>query len=190
MLYFIYRPPPSKKNNIKASHFLPDFTELLEIALLQNDHICILGDLNISWDMIGQSERKEFASLSTSMNLHQYVEDPTHSKGHTLDFTITWSNSDVFTLTDTIHLLSDHYLVLRNLTFAKPRYPFTEIKYRKCKDIDAETFQNEIAKSGIVINQEQDIDSAVKHYNCVLSELLDKFAPLKTMKVIFRPKKA
>ena len=189
--FIIYRPPPSKTNNIQKSQFVPEFTELLETALLKAENVCFLGDFNIPWDMVNQSERSDFASTLSSLNLHQHIQSPTHSKGHTLEYVITRSDSSLFTLDDVSLLLSDHYLILGALNFKKPQYPTTEVQYRKLKDIDTELFQNEIMNSSLKIDNTVDIESAVKQYNSVLiSQLLDKFAPVKTTTVVSRPKKS
>ena len=188
--FIIYRPPPSKTNNIQSSQFVPEFTEFMETALLKTGHVCFLGDFNILWDTINQSERRDFASLLSSMNLHQHIDAPTHSKGHTLYYVITRSDSSIFAVDDVNLLLSDHYLILGSLNFKRPKYPATEVKYRKLKDINIEVFQNEIANSCTRIDEHEDIESAVKQYNSVLRDLLDKFAPVKTATVISRPKNA
>ena len=164
----IYRPPPSKCSKCSQS---------------------FLGDFNIPWDSHGQSERIEFASVLSSMDLRQHIENPTHSKGHIMDDVITRSESNLFTLDDVNLLLSDHYLILGTLNFKRPQYPTTQVKYRKLKDIDIELFKNEIERSFPETNEIQDIESGVELYNSVLSDLLNKFAPLKTTTVISRPKK-
>ena len=186
--FTIYRPPPSKTNNIQMSQFIPEFTEFLESSLLKANHLCFLGDFNIPWDIAGQSERREFASMLSSMDLRQHIDTPTHSKGHILDYVITKSDSTLFSFDDADLLLSDHFLILGTLSFRKPQHLATEVKYRKLKDINIEIFQNEMEKSLIEIDKIQDIENAVEQYNRVLSELLDQFAPLKTAKVISRPK--
>ena len=138
--------------------------------------------------MVNQSKRKDFASTLSSLNLHQYIQSPTHSKGHTLDNVITRSDSSLFTLKDISLFLSDHYLILGALNFKKTHYPTTKGQYRKLKDIDTEMFQNDIMNSSLKIDNTVDIESAVKQYNSVLCELLDNFAPLKTSTVVSRPK--
>ena len=187
--YLIYRPPPSSTNNIRTSQFIPEFSDLLEMALLKSDHVCFLGYFNIPWDTTDHSERKELASMLSAMGLIQHIEDPTHSKGHTLDVVITRLNSSLFNLDHANLLLSDHNLVLGSLNFVTQRYPTVEVKYRKLKDINPEAFQQEIADADLQICENEDIDCAVNKYNCVLNQILDKFAPLKTSKVIARPKK-
>lgn len=78
----IYRP-------LKSVNFIPEFSELLYIVLPRYDRVVILGDFNIHVCCPSQSLTSHFLDLIDSFNLTQYVKEPTHSKGHTLDLALS-----------------------------------------------------------------------------------------------------
>jgi hypothetical protein len=49
-LYVIYRPPPSKSNNIKTSIFFAEWSEFIDRITVSNDDIVITGHLNFHLD--------------------------------------------------------------------------------------------------------------------------------------------
>ena len=93
--YVIYRPPPSSKNKIAKSLFLTEFAKFLESVAIQPGQFCILGDFNIPWDKVSDPERKDLASLLDSMDLVQHVQEQTHTRGHTINYLITRSDSQI-----------------------------------------------------------------------------------------------
>ena len=80
----------------------------------------ILGDFNIPWDKLEDSERKGLASLLSSFDLTQHVKDPTHTRGHTIDYIISKMHDDTLVKHVVEDLVSDHFLVHAFLKIAKP----------------------------------------------------------------------
>ena len=134
--YLIYRPPPSASNNLTKAQFLPEFSDFLETIAIRPGHLCVLGDFNIPWDKHDDPERKNFASLLSAFGLHQHVQDPTHSRGHTIDYIITKSDNDIVSKVDVGELVSDHCIINAFLNFSKPEFPIREVSYRRIKNID------------------------------------------------------
>ena len=113
-----------------------------------------------------------------------------HKSGHTLDLIITRSDecfASNFLVTDPV--LSDHFSVTCTLTLAKPSFERKEISYRKLKSIDMQRFRDDLDKLLVNTVDENSMDiSVVAHdYNKLLSDLLDKHAPLKTRFITLRP---
>ena len=186
--YLIYRPPPSATNGITKSQFLPDFTKFLEYIAVKNGHFYILGDFNIPWDKSEDSERSGFESLLSSFGLVQHINEPTHSRGHTIDFIIS-KKQDKMIVNHTVGApISDHHLISAFFKFAKPEFSTKVIKYRKLKSIDYQSFSRDITEAGLSPSNCQDVNIALDRYNSVLTELLDKHAPEKKSKITCRPK--
>lgn len=88
----VYRPPKFVKD------FISEFADLLGSVVLRYDRILIVGDFNIHLCCKDDSLVKDFLTLINSFNLTQWVSDPTHTKGHTLDLVL--SNGLVICITD------------------------------------------------------------------------------------------
>ena len=58
---------------------------------------------------------------------------------------------------------------------------------RKLKNIDIDSFCQHILLSQLYLSQSSDLDSLIDQYESVLSELLDKHAPLITRRITCRP---
>ena len=85
----IYRPPPSKANQMNSSLFFEEFCTLAEELVVSPGNLLIVGDFNYHIDNISKSDTIKFNKILESFNLQQHVNGPTHKKGHTLDLIIT-----------------------------------------------------------------------------------------------------
>jgi hypothetical protein len=121
-----------------------------------------------------------FQDLIDSFNLQQHVKVATHSKGHILDLIMTRADENFISETYARDMnISDHFWVHANLLCDKVDTVEKVTKYRKIKHIDVDAFNVDISESVLGKPDEfSDISSAVLAYNQVLSELLDKHAPL------------
>ena len=116
--------------------------------------------------------------LETNISRYKSVEEPTHERGHTLDLVITRQEElDVYELTVTPNTLFDHSTIEFKLPFSKPDLPIKTIKYRKTKDIDIESFTQDIEESKLIQNPPSDLEQLVSTYQSTLSEIFDKHAP-------------
>jgi hypothetical protein len=84
LLLTIYRPP-----HLPAAVFLEEFCELLSEIYVHFESIVISGDFNIHVDNPEKTHARDFLAVIDTFNLTQYMQDPTHSQGHTLDLVIT-----------------------------------------------------------------------------------------------------
>ena len=144
------------------------------------------GDFNIHVDVPTASETKQFADLLAAHGLEQHIDIPTHQRGHILDLFITRSaDPPVFSHLKVISGFSDHSAITCYLTVRKPRAQ-TKIKTtRNLHSIDlnllcTEINDNHLTAQCSVIN----VNEAVDSYNSILSKLLDKFAPVKSRRVL------
>lgn len=79
----IYRPP---KHN---SEFINEFAAFVGDLVIANDKILLIGDFNIHVCCTSLTLSREFLNLIESFDLVQWVSDPTHQQGHTLDLILT-----------------------------------------------------------------------------------------------------
>jgi len=108
----IYRIPPSKQNKLKKTTFLAEFADLLELSATWSGKLLLLGDFNVHWDIPGDSERKQLATLLNTFGLEQQVQDATHVKGHTLDLVICRTTDNLVSSCTVSDFLSDHNALL------------------------------------------------------------------------------
>ena len=84
-------------------------------------------------------------------------------------------------------LISDHHAVHCQLAMRKPPFKVKDITYRKLRAIDPFSFACDIMNSDLLKKPERSLVELVYQYGHVLSELLDKHAPLKTRTLTVRP---
>lgn len=178
VLVAVYHPP---KIN---SDFLTDFSNFLAKILLLSPNILLLGDFNIHMDNTSNSATRDFISCLDNFGLHQYMDIPTHSKGHILDLVccigVTPKNCAVLDMP-----FSDHKLVLFNASL--PLYKNKQnrsITFRNIRGIDLSALSHGINNLP-TIDASASIDDLVSHYNNELINLLDTLAPQKTRTVSF-----
>ena len=61
------------------------------------------------------------------------------------------------------------------------------ISFRKFRDIDMNEFRSDITNSPLYISPAHDLDNLVRQYDSVLSDLMNKHAPLITRTIRSRP---
>ena len=161
-------------------------------------NIIVMGDINLHLDKPSDRDVAKFNSILQSFGLVQHVNEPTHVCGHILDVVITRetdrSVSDVI-ITDpglsdnSGKTAKDHFAVVFNAKAAKPAPIRKTVSYRKYKSIDLESFKADIMKSDLLgqITEFSDADDLVDAYKTEMSDLIDKYAPLRTKCITLRP---
>jgi exonuclease III len=179
LLCVIYRPPPNRKNGLSVQQFFDDFSDFLDSIILSKEQLLLVGDFNFHVDVRDDKDAMMFTDLLLSYGLTQHVSMATHSKGHTLDLLIT---RDTSSLISTPHVhdaqLSDHFWVHCNVSGQHVGKVQKEITYRKLKSIDKEKFGADLRNSLIeAFEYDARIEDMIDHYNSVLSQLIDAYAP-------------
>lgn len=178
VLVNIYRPPKPNKD------FIDEFNTFLTHICSLSSNIILLGDLNIHMDNTNHALTKDFISCLDSFGLQQYIDFPTHSKGHILDLVccsgVTPLNCSAVDLP-----ISDHMLVSFNLSLTLSKTKQSRImSFRNIKNINLADLTTGI-DSFPIITPPCTPDQLVSHYNDGLQTLLDSLAPLKTRTVSF-----
>ena len=185
-LTVIYRPPPSRRNNLKLKSFWKEWADLLTLHISSNFDFVIVGDLNLHLDIANSSNTSKFLSILDEFNLTQHIQEKTHVDGHTLDILVTSSSSDiasqisVFDLnfcTDKGEPIKDHYAIKWNMIGAKKEVQEEKFATRSWKNFCHESFGVDLNISLLAsINKSSDL---VITYNSILEDLIETHAPLK-----------
>ena len=183
----VYRPPYSHTHPVTISTSITEFANLLESVVLLNEQLLICGDFNIHVNASNEDDAIKLKDLLESMSLVQYVTEPTHEHGNTLDLIITRSSDGIIAAPPHVGtLFSDHAVVICHLTAERPKSTAKQIIYRKLKSIDMNRFINDIGTSLLCLNPPEDLDALVNCYNSTLSSVLNQQAPIQSRSIPIR----
>ena len=180
----IYRPPGRRENTI----FIDEFGDLLSHVVSSSGQPILIGDFNYHVDDPTNRDARTFLSLIDSFGLNQYVSQPTHKSGHTLDLVIAREESKIINACSAIDYgFPDHYALFALLSVSKPPPLNNTITYRKLKSVSPEALRAAISTSALGSSAEMSLDDLAIHYDNELSSILDHLAPLRTRTIAFRP---
>ena len=183
----LYRPPPSVKNKFTVSQFMNEFSATLENYASCPSNLYITGDFNFHLEDDKNPTTKKFNEIINACNLTQWVKQPTHTKGHTLDLVLSNSGTNINSVSTDFLPLSDHNPVHAELALLKPRPVKRHIVYRSISAISVNSFIKDLDKKSVLASPPDDISSAISTYNQHLSEVLQDHAPLKKKTITVRP---
>ena len=171
------------------SKFFSEFSSLLEDIASSPTELVIFGDFNIHVDSkAGHSAT--FSSTLEAFGLKQHISSPTHSSGHILDLLITRDKAPMIDFGVFEQSLSDHSAIFCKLPTTVNSLPTRTVKtYRKLSSIDATAFSTDILASSLYTNPSSTVESFSQQLHSVLSSILDKHAPLKTICCRSNPRK-
>ena len=185
-LVIIYHAPYSKASRITTSNFVTDFANFLPDIIVKYNNILILGDSNLHLDDSEDMDAMLFKDIMHAMGLISYVNFPAHVAGHTLDqvYTVLGSRITVRKCTQG-PLISDHYTVKGCVVVPYISTTTRYIQSRKLKAIDINSFIEDINTGNIPL---QNTNEAVAAFDTELLRVLNKHAPVKTIKISDRKK--
>ena len=192
-LVVLYRPPPSANNNLNVGLFYDEFDTFLQSLNITKGDILVTGDFNFHMDNKTDFCAQRFADILSSYDFVQHVKNPTHKHGHILDLILSPSTCNIVSNVSVFDIgVSDHFALLCNLDCHKLKShdPSNVVSYRKIKSIDMESFMQDIIASNLFPFEDFSLDELIENYNHVLSELLDKHAPIVTKNVSLKKKEA
>ena len=108
--FYLYRPPPNRRNNLADSMFTEQLPDLLNYGNNLSRFVCLFGDMNIHIDNPLQSLTKQNLTTLSLYVLVKVINKPTSRCSHTIDWAIVRPDDDIHkksTVTDSIE--SDHY---------------------------------------------------------------------------------
>ena len=130
-LICIYRTFPSKKNKLTDAMFHQEFPELLDYGNTLSGTYVVLGDINFHFDQPQHPSTAKMIELLDQFSLSQSVTEPTHNRGHIIDWIMHRPQDGVVRSTlVTQELTSDHFCVVCDLSVAAPPPPpmFMEVR--------------------------------------------------------------
>ncbi|XP_072033093.1 uncharacterized protein [Amphiura filiformis] len=188
-LVVVYRPQYNcKTNKSTVNMFLNDFSDYLTTLISAPCKLLIVGDFNFHIDIPNDPDTIKFQDLLDTYNFTQFVKEPTHVSGHTLDWAVTRSTDDLIQSVRVGTLFSDHFAVHCKLNLNKPGYAKNQTTYRKLKMINHVDFDCDIRNSELITNPKTDLSGLINQYNEILCSILEKHAPLKSRTVTLRPR--
>lgn len=166
----IYRPPKY------CATFFDDFVELLSTVCIEFDYVVIAGDFNIHVD-----DHQDRGTEELYCVLDNYVTEPTHNKGHTLDLIISKGlNISKVVVTDVA--LSDRSCVSFESTIFMHKNVQTEVITKwhiteNTSEIFAHTFSAIPSGSWVSVND------LVDNFNSKIANVIDTIAPVRVKAV-------
>ena len=165
------------------STFCDELTDIIASLTSEcTDDILVCGDANCP----GPDDSSVHAELSEgldSVGLTQLVTQPTRrlpGVANLLDILAASSVSRVTNVTvSEADFISDHCLLSAALAVRLPK-PVVKYTWRNTRNINTTSFEDDLRKSVIFSQPATDVDAYVDQLDSVLTELLDKHAPVRT----------
>ena len=167
------------------SLFLKEFRDLIESLHFSHKDFIVCGDFNIHCNDGLNSDVTRFYEILNAFSLKQFVNEPTHIKGNTIDLVICnpekVSISDVNVCADTS---SDHSIIYFNINYQTSLNEPQVVAFRNVHDINENAFkqdlETELAEFHTQsLNSPSDFKSSVTSFNKIQQDILDKHAPVK-----------
>ena len=174
----VYAPECKQSSAQAHNRFISEFSPILVDHLGKSMNVLLLGDFNYHVNAEANVYTKEFLSLLECFGLKNPVQIETHIKGNTLDLVITREN-ELLPLDITIDtsVTSDHVAVLFGIPAPKPLSENKTMKCLKWKSLDLDAFKSDLSMSDInSILESSSMSDAVRTYNTILHDLIDKHA--------------
>ena len=171
----IYRTFPSKKNKLTDKMFFEEgeFPDFLDYFNILPGSSVILGDINFHYDQPSKTYEAKMIDILGDFGYSQSVLEPTHKKGHILDWVMHRPTDDIIKSTSVSNeLVSDHHCVIIDINVVPPTPPSKFIEKRKIKSMDREAFGRDLS----AISPEH--CQTVEALDSALVACLDKHAPL------------
>jgi exonuclease III len=180
LMGFCYRNPSERIN------WMDNFTAMMDAVSLEGKEIILLGDFNI--DLLKTTN--QWTTLTNSFNLHQLIKTPTRvtATSQTLIDHIYVSNkNNVIETCVPISAISDHYPIC--ITWSKkgakiPKTGHKTITYRCFSKFDKNVFLSDVINSQLTsVYNITDPDQAIEYWLNTFTEIYDRHAPLRTIRV-------
>ena len=181
----IYRLHPNKKLSWKT--FFEEIPEMLSDYSSKNCDFHLHGDFNLHFNKPDSYYVSKLLTIFSDHDLVQKVNEPTQRCGNILDWTVIRSDSSLLEFNHVKKLpgISDHYGIYSSLNMIPPTPVKRIVLSRNLRDIDMNSFKNEVKISVDAICHENftDVTELVDTMNTKIKYLLDQYAPLTTRSI-------
>jgi len=173
----IYQPhsPPT-------SAFYDELSSLLsDVAVESTARLVLCGDVHCPGDD-DQSVNSSLIDVLVSSGLQQHVHQPTRG-ANLLDIVAT-SDPGVVRGIEVIDccVTSDHRLVVAKIQSRRPSPPTIQFTFRDLKRLNYSEFEASLRRSSLFTDPAKTADAFTAQLRTIVSEQLDLFAPLKTVR--------
>ena len=180
MFLIIYRTGPL------CSTFNQELDKLLCDCSSLCDNVFLAGDINIHFTSVS-GLTKSTLDIMSSYGLSKLISDATHCSGGSLDQIFSSSVGNKVQFSTSVDSLSglglDHHPVLCDITFSLEKKYFKTVVYRKLKDVDSDSFSDELNNLIDGIDRCDSFEVQVHDLTTSFGCLLDQHAPFVTKKV-------
>jgi hypothetical protein len=185
----VYRPDYSQKHRITPNMFFEEFIKLLDDIVLLPGILILTGDFNFHLESVEDHYALRLLDILAEYSLYQLVSEPTHENGGTIDLVVTSDKASVQELSVCKDCIgSDHNPIHFKLVCQlKPTGNIKETWIRDFRTLNLEAFKEDLRKSPEVFNPSGDMDYSVDCYEKILTNLLNKYCPLKYIKFKKKP---
>ena len=143
-----------------------------------NSSYHIFGDFNIHVNVPGGDGYK-FMTFLDSCDLKQFVNQPTHLHGHTLDLILSPSHQDTIIDVKIGDFVSDHALVKCSIILPhQAAHTLNKVQYRRYHHINMSNFLSDLKNTSFVKSPTDSVVDLYEQYIHDLADVLDKHAPL------------
>ena len=167
-----------------SSLFYKEFENTLGILVTYNEEVLILGDFNFHLEHSDNTDAQTFLNILRSHGFDSSTNQPTHNQGGWLDVIASRKSVNINYIDSDI---SDYKLLLCSCEMLKPPPIYRQLQIRRWNFLDTEKFISELKLSPFSAATSLGVDSASDLYNSILSGILDKMIPFKTVRRHERP---
>lgn len=160
--------------------FFTEFRQLLELSI--HEKCIIAGDINIHCDNEDDQNTQKLNNLLSAFNLTQFINKPSHKKGHTLDVVIArLEDTEIGEIEVADIGVSDHYLLSFSVNCNATKTQYKTISFRR--KVDEIEFRERLIAALASIHVGDNFGESISEYNGCLAELVQELAPTVTKKV-------
>ena len=175
--------------------FFDELSSLLDCVAAFQEPTFVVGDFNVRLDRVTDPDTRQFNELLASRGLSVCPTCSTHRDGGTIDAVVicedmldgALSSLDV-TVVDV--RLSDHHLLTWSVDTHQvhQQQPLQTVIMRPWRSLDVEQLRSELLASPLcqIDSWPSDIDEMAALYDSVLTSILDRLVPLRT--IVRRPR--
>ena len=165
--------------------FLEDLDKLLSDQQGLNHSLIVTGDFNVHYEKSNQNDVISLENLLNSYGLSQFVQGPTHKRGHTLDLLCANKFEFDIPIIEPISFnLSDHFPIFFNIhnNCINESLNRTPLLYRNIKCIDIDVFKSNLCDTlnSVEFCDDMEFEDHFNLFSNTLLSELNKVAPLQT----------
>lgn len=178
----LYRPPATLVSTT-ITQFTDEFLENIQDDIINCKNLIIMGDFNVHINDETDCDAQAFKDCTEAAGLIQHVETFTHKHGHILDHVYTLGNEPVVYKCSTSSFISDHCMVITDISIQRGDIERRIVTQRNYKKLDLNNFRQDLHFQW---HEENTLEELVVEYSKVAEESLNKNAPKRKLTVTRR----